>query len=226
MCKLRPSVLSLLLIVGALLSALPSTAQSGSQGTVQVIVQDTSGAVIPGADLTLIKVDTNDTRNAKASKKGDYSFVNLQTGTYSLTVTKEGFQTKIFDKVIVDAGQTDGLTAVLPVGSASETVRVTGETNAVLETTSNQIGQVIDLKQVEDLPLQGRDLTSFSRLVAGYTGTFNGLPSVDSGWTSARWLLRGERRTPAGHRWFRTCRGLVCPGCRRCCFQNLQRGGR
>jgi hypothetical protein len=181
MCKLRPSILALLLILGLVHTTSSANAQSGSQGTVQVIVQDTSGAVIPGADLTLIKLDTNDTRTAKASKKGDYSFVNLQTGTYSLTITKEGFQTKIFDKVIVDAGQTDGLTAVLPVGSASETVRVTGETNAVLETTSNQIGQVIDLKQVEDLPLQGRDLTSFSRLVAGYTGTFNGLPSVDSG---------------------------------------------
>ncbi len=181
MLKLRPTILSMLLVLGVALCRLPALAQSGSQGTVQVTVQDTSGAVIPGADLTLVKLDTNDTRNAKASKKGDYSFVNLQTGTYSLTVTQEGFATKIFDKVVVDAGQTDGLTAVLPVGSTTETVRVTGETNSVLETTSNQIGQVIDLKQVEDLPLQGRDLTSFSRLVAGYTGTFNGLPSIDSG---------------------------------------------
>ncbi len=67
------------------------------------------------------------------------------------------------------------------MGSTSDTVRVSGETTPVLETSSNEIGTVVDMKQIEDLPLNGRDLTAFSTLVAGYNGTYNGLPSTDQG---------------------------------------------
>lgn len=171
-------LLSALLLAFGLSSAI---AQNGALGTIQLTVTDASGAVIPEADVKLVKLDTNDTRTAKTTGHGDFAFANIQTGTYSLTVSHAGFATKIFDQIKVDASETNAVKAILTVGAASETVRVSADTGDVLETTSNQVGQVVDLKQVEDLPLQGRDLTAFSHLVAGYTGTFNGLPSVDSG---------------------------------------------
>ena len=176
------SVVCCSLFVASLVVSLPSLrAQNGSQGSIQLTVQDPSGAVVPDADLTLVKIENNDTRTAKSSRSGQYSFVNLDIGTYRLTITREGFATKIFDRVVVAASQVDGLNAILSLGSASDTVRVSTDTTSVLETTSNSIGTVVDMKQIENLPLQGRDLTSFSRLVAGYTGTFNGLPSPSSG---------------------------------------------
>ena len=81
----------------------------------------------------------------------------------------------------MQASQATDLTAALTVGSTSDTVRVNAESVPVLETSSNAIGTVVDMKQIEDLPLNGRDLTAFSTLVAGYNGTYNGLPSNDQG---------------------------------------------
>jgi len=159
----------------------PAIAQSGSQGTVVVTVDDSTGAIIPGATLTLTAVRTNDTRTAQSEKNGAYSFVNLPIGDYRLTIAKPGYATKIYDDVLVQASQATDLTAALSVGSASDTVRVTAESAPVLETSSNAIGTVVDMKQIEDLPLNGRDITSFSQLVAGYNGTYNGLPSTDQG---------------------------------------------
>lgn len=160
--------------------------QAGSQGTVVVTVQDTSGAAIPDATLTLVALRTNDTRTASSTNSGAYTFVNLAIGNYQLTISKAGYATKVYSSVLVEASQATSLTAVLAVGRTTETVRVNSEASPVLETTSNAIGTVVDMKQIEDLPLNGRDITAFSSLVAGYTGaqgsgTYNGLPGTDQG---------------------------------------------
>ena len=157
------------------------TAQSGSQGIVVVTVNDPSGGLVSAASLTLVSQRTNDTRVASTEQNGTYTFVNLPIGTYSLTVSAQGYAKKIYDSVLVQASQTTSLTATLSVGSTSDTVVVSAESTPVVETNSNEIGTVVDIKQIEDLPLNGRDLTAFSTLVAGYNGTYNGLPSTDQG---------------------------------------------
>lgn len=158
-----------------------ANAQSGSQGTVVVTVNDPSGAVIDGATLTLVALRTNDARTAETARNGAYTFVNLGIGTYKLTISKTGYATKIYGAVLVQASQATSLTATLSVGSTTDTVQVNAESAPLLETSSNAIGTVVDIKQIEDLPLNGRDLTAFSTLVAGYNGTYNGLPSNDQG---------------------------------------------
>jgi hypothetical protein len=161
-------------------------AQAGSQGTVVVTVEDPTGAVVPGATLTLVEHQTNDTYTAKTNDSGDYTFVALPIGIYTLTIGRSGYSTKVYSAVIVQAAQVTDLTAQLAVGSTTQTVQVTAETSPVLQTTSNAIGSVIDMKQIQDLPLQGRDLTALATIVPGYTGqngqgTFNGLPIMDQG---------------------------------------------
>ena len=156
-------------------------AQAGSQGAIVVTITDTSGGVVADATLTLVAQQTNDMRTAKAEHNGTYTFVNLPIGTYSLTVEAGGYARKIYDSILVQASQSTAVAATLAVGSTNDTVRVSGETTPVLETSSNEIGTVVDIKQIEDLPLNGRDLTAFSTLVAGYNGTYNGLPSTDQG---------------------------------------------
>ena len=180
--------LFILAMLGAIL-ALPSfqaLAQSGTEGKVVVTVEDPSGAVVPGATLTLVEHQTNDTYTAKTNGSGDYTFVALPIGVYTLTIGRSGYATKVYSAVIVQVAQVTDLTAQLTVGSTTQTVQVTAETSPVVDTTSNAIGTVIDTKQIQDLPLNGRDITALSTIVPGYSGqngqgTFNGLPIMDQG---------------------------------------------
>jgi len=163
-------------------------AQHGSEGTVTVTVLDPSGSVVQGAQLELRDLSTNDLRKGEPQDKGTHTFVNLSLGKYKLTVTKTGFQTQVFTDVIVEASKTTDISANLKVGSISETVEVTTGAAPLVETTSSAIGTVVDMRQIEDLPISGRDLTQMSQLVPGYTGTladgggtWNGLPSIAQG---------------------------------------------
>lgn len=172
-------------IAGAVLAVLltggVSYAQSGSQGTVIVTVQDPSGDVVQGAQLELVDLSTNDARMAVTQDRGSYTFVNLNIGAYRLTITKSGFSQQTFESVIVHAAQVTSVNASLKIGQASQTVQVSESATPVLETASNAIGTVVDLKQIQDLPVADRDLSSLSHLTAGYSGTYNGLPSIDQG---------------------------------------------
>ncbi len=180
--------LFLLAILGVIL-ALPSSrafAQSGTQGKIVVTVEDSSGAVVPGTTLTLVEHQTNDTFTAQTNNSGDYTFVNLPIGVYTLTIGRSGYATKVYSEVIVQAAQVTDLKAQMTVGSTTQTVQITAATSPVLQTTSNSIGTVVDMKQISDLPLNGRDVTALSTIVPGYSGqngegTFNGLPITDQG---------------------------------------------
>lgn len=165
----------------AVASSSVAFAQAGSNGSLVSTTMDSSGAILPGATLVLREIDTNDTFKAVSDARGTYTFVHLPIGTYQLSVSMPGFATQVFDRVTVQASQTNSLTARLKTGEVNQTIEVTSDQTPVLEASSNEIGLVVDMKQIEDLPLQGRDLTSFSSLVAGYSGTFNGLPSNDQG---------------------------------------------
>jgi len=156
-------------------------AQSGNQGTVVVTIQDDSGAVIPGASLELVEIRSNSIRKAATSDKGSYTFVNLNIGTYRLTVSRTGYQTKIYDAVLVESSSTTTLVANLPVGAVTETVRVTAQETPVLQTSSTEIGTVINTTDIENLPVSGRSIAALTQLTAGYNGTWNGLPEGTQG---------------------------------------------
>jgi hypothetical protein len=162
--------------------------QHGTEGTVTVTVVDPSGSVVQSAHLELRDLATNDVRRGETQDKGTYTFVNLSLGKYKLSVSKTGFQTQVFTDVVVQAAQTTDISAIMKVGAISETVQVSGGAAPLVETTTNAIGTTIDMKQIEDLPIQGRDLGQLSQLIPGYTGgqnneggTWNGLPAIDQG---------------------------------------------
>ena len=173
------SVLALALAV--VFNTSDANAQSGNQGSIVVTAQDASGAVIPGASLELTELTSNSIRKAETGDKGTYTFVNLNIGTYRLSISRTGYQTKIYDSVLVESSSTVTLVASLPVGTVSETVRVTGQENAVLQTSSSEIGTVINTNEIENLPIAGRSIASLTQLVAGFNGTYNGLPTPDQG---------------------------------------------
>jgi hypothetical protein len=185
--RMLGAVLTVLLILA--LGITPSAlAQHGSEGTVTVTVLDPSGSVVSGAQLELRDTATNEVRKGETQDGGTHTFVDLSLGKYKLRVSKTGFQTQIFTDVVAEAARTTDISATLKVGAINETVEVTGGSAPLVETSTNMIGTTIDMHQIEDLPIQGRDLTQLSQLIPGYTGgqtneggTWNGLPAIDQG---------------------------------------------
>ena len=165
-----------------------ASGQMGSVGTVNVLVLDPSGATVQGAKLELRDVATNELRAAETQGVGTATFSDVPLGTYKLTVTKTGFQTAVLSAVVVAGGRVTDAKVQLTVGAATETVVVTGAAAPLLETTSNAIATTIDMKQINDLPLQGRNISTLAFLSPGYSGTpvngggtWNGLPVIAQG---------------------------------------------
>ena len=172
------------LLVGILvlvMAAGTTQAQSGSQGTVVVTVEDASGGVVPGASLELVAVATNDGRKAETPKSGNFTFVNLPIGTYKLTAIKNGYSTGLLESIVVHASQATDVLVSLQVGKSSETVVVDASAAPLLDASSNSIGSVIDLMWIENLPMIGRDLTALAKLTPGYTGDVTGGTGVWNG---------------------------------------------
>ncbi len=174
---------SLVAVLILLALAVPSAwAQAGgASGSVAVTVVDPTGSVVADAELELTDLATNNTRRARTLESGNYRFVNLPLGTYSLSVSRTGFETHVFSNVTVQAAQTTDLKATLTVGAITQTVEVTGEAAPLVATSTNTIGTTVTTRQVEGLPLEGRNVTQLTRLMAGYTGTWNGLPTAAQG---------------------------------------------
>ncbi len=163
-------------------------AQAGSRGTVTVTVLDPSGSVIPSAALELVDTDTGSVRKGATTGVGTYSFVGLPIGTYRLTIVKTGFGTQVHNQVTVQAGQTTDINVTLRVGTGAQKIVVNAAAVPLMQTTSNGISTTINLKQLRDLPLSGRDVSSLAFLTPGYSatpgrssGTWNGLPSIAQG---------------------------------------------
>ena len=170
------------------LTSAPAWGQQGTVGTVSVIVADQSGGIVSGAELQLEDLSTNSIRKAETPASGTYVFAGLPIGTYRLTVSKSGFSTEVRDSVMVHAAQVTDVSVALKVGVATETVEVHESSTPLLDVTSNTIATTIDMKQIEDLPLAGRDLSQLAQLAPGFTrstadggGTWNGLPSIAQG---------------------------------------------
>lgn len=135
-------------------------------GTVLGTVHDPSGANVANAKVTLENVRTNVTLDTVTDSKGDYEFVNIRLGSYRVHVSSPGFQTATTDPfdLAVNARQRVDLT--LQVGQTSENVTVTGAAE-LLETDNSSRGQVINPKQIVDLPLNGRSYADLTLLVPG-----------------------------------------------------------
>ncbi len=129
-------------------------------------VVDQSGAVVQGAQITATNNGTGIAYNTKTQDSGLYEFLQLPVGSYTVTVTKQGFKTFKSNAVSLVVNQVYDLGVKLDVGTASETVEVTA--NAVqVETTDIQEKTVIGAQQIVDLPLNGRNFVQLSQLAPG-----------------------------------------------------------
>lgn len=107
------------------LTAVFLSAQSGFQGTITITVVDQTGAVVPGADLSLQDLSTNEVRKAATQSSGAYSFVGLNIGTYKLTASRAGYASVVYDSVTVHASRVTDLNVTLKVHAASSEIPLT-----------------------------------------------------------------------------------------------------
>ncbi len=166
------------------LCVLPLWGQMGSQGSISVTVLDQTGGTVPDATLTLQDLSTNDVRTAVTPSEGTHTFAGLSLGNYKLTVSKADFKTEVFDLVTVQAARVTDLKVTLMVGAKAEQIVVSESAVPIIQTTSNAISGTIDLKQIEQLALTGRDVSQMAYLVPGSNGTWDGLPLAAPGTTS------------------------------------------
>ena len=158
----RASLLALALVQ---LSAICLSAQVDS-GTVLGTVTDSSGATIGGAEVTLTNEDTNATLATRAASDGSYKFTPVRIGRYQLLVSFQGFQTVLRRQVVVNVGAAVVVDFILKLGSMKETVEVKAGVS-LLQTQDASVGQVIDARSLNSLPLNGRNYTFLAQLAAG-----------------------------------------------------------
>ncbi len=157
-----PGVLLVLLCAAVSVQAQTSTA------TLKGIVADNSGAVAPGAMVTLIQTSTGAKRTFVTDAAGQFTFTFIEPGSYSLEVQSQGFRGYRQDRIRLEVGQMAELNIALQPGAISETVTVTAnQTSLQLDTGSAALGGVIERSQVDALPLNGRNVLQLAQLEPG-----------------------------------------------------------
>src|SRR6058998_2750137 len=136
-----------------LLGVIPAMAQTFGEVTGRVT--DPSGAVIPGASVTLTNVNTNAVRNAVTTEAGNYTFTSIPPGFYRLRTELPGFKAAVSEPFEVQVQQVVRLDMVLQLGQISETVEVAA-TADLLQAETATVGAVVENKIITELPLNGR----------------------------------------------------------------------
>jgi hypothetical protein len=150
--------------------ALPVLAQT--LGTITGEVKDGSGAVVPGATVTVVNRATNATRTTSSNTVGLFDFPALPPGTYTVKTELEGFRTASRD-VELQVQQTARIDFTLELGAISEMATVTG-VSPLVETSNATIGTVIDNKRIVELPLNGRNYLQLVALSPNVSAEFAG----------------------------------------------------
>src|SRR5258707_14022505 len=167
----RQGSLALLLGAFGLLFLFQSSlrAQAGaSTGRIEGTVTDSSGAVVPGAQITAREETTNITATVASEDNGHFIFAYLAPGSYDLSVKKDGFDSTEIQRVEVQVGTTSSVRPRLKVGNISVTVSVNADAPLV-DPTQSALSSVVDKRSIEALPLNGRNFTDFVLLTPGAT---------------------------------------------------------
>ncbi len=188
---------------------LPS-AQAQYGASLQGVVTDPTGAVIPGAKITLTNKETNQTLTTESGAVGNYAFNALPPSRYKLEAELSGFKKKVVDDVPVRPEQANALNLQLEAGDVTETVNVNGSAEAAIDTATAQISGTVNQQQIATLPSFGRDVFQLVQLTPGVFGdasrssgggTFN-LPGNDgpggSGATNGIFQTENRPQASAG----------------------------
>jgi len=134
--------------------------QGTDLGTIRGTVTDSTGAVIPGATVTVTDALTNTVRETRTNSQGNYEMFGLKPGTYRVAITAAGMSKKETTDIVLNGSDTVSVDAVLKVSAAQESVVVTMEAPAI-NTENQTISQTLNNQQVVDLPRDSRSVYTF-----------------------------------------------------------------
>jgi Carboxypeptidase regulatory-like domain/TonB dependent receptor len=163
MTKKRVLLLALLV---SLIVAMTASAQT-TTATLSGVVQDSTGAVIPGVKVSARNTQTGATRETTTDSSGRYSFINLEPGRYELRAERSGFKIALQSNVVVTVGGSVVVDMPLQIGSVNETVEVTQEEQPLIEPTRAELSRVVNERSIESLPIIGRNFVDFAKLSSG-----------------------------------------------------------
>ena len=162
----KSTVFVLVLLLGLLVPA--KLAAQVDMGSISGAIRDQSDAAIPNAKVVLTNEGTNITVATTTGSEGQYTFSPVKVGRYSVSASATGFQTVKQNNVTVDVQQKVELDISLALGQAREVV-VVDAAPPLLQTLDASVGQVVEEKAVNNLPLNGRNFTFLAQLSAGVT---------------------------------------------------------
>jgi outer membrane receptor protein involved in Fe transport len=172
------------LLLCLLVPSLPASPQAAS-GTITGVVTDPTGAVVPGAKISLTQVRQGVTFRYETTSGGLYEAPFLPPGEYTAAAEMQGFKRVVKSDLVLTVGQVMRVDFQLEVGALTQAVEVRGDATQLLKPESSELGQVINFRQVVDLPLNGRDFTDLIALNAGVTtglqGSFSNQFNVNGG---------------------------------------------
>src|SRR5215470_9306298 len=176
-------MLSALFCLSSPRHAAAQTFRGGISGT----VADSTGAVIPLANVQIERDGTGMKLRMETSASGTFPFADLPTGVYTAIVSRPGFQAERITNVEVQVGRTTSLAVALKVGGATETETVSADT-ATIETNQTALNAVVTERAVQEIPLNGRDFKELLQLTPGFNefGSMNG-----NRWTQNNWQIDG-----------------------------------
>jgi len=182
---MKTSMLITLILVSAVVCS-AQTFRGGIQGT----VTDPNGAVVPGADVSITSPDTGLTRTTQTDTEGMYIVSELPIGTYQVTVKKTGFHDVTVKNVKVEVSTTTRADVPLVISGGVAIVDIpSGE--PIVNTAENNLGGSIQAKQLQELPISGRDFTKMLVLVPGSGGDPSGV--ADSPGSFGLFSINGNR---------------------------------
>lgn len=163
------SLFRVVLSASVLCAMLVPSAVAQFRAGIQGVVTDNTGAVVPGASVTLTSKDTNQTQQTTSNDNGVYTFNRLGPGHYSIAAERAGFKKRILQDVLVNAEQMQAVNIALEIGQVSESVTVAAVAPTI-DTQTGNLSDVMTTKEVQSLPTYGRDPFDTLKLAPGVFG--------------------------------------------------------
>jgi hypothetical protein len=161
----------LILWFGCLFLLGSATLRAQTSATVTGVVQDTSGAVVPNASVTITSSDTGVSHTDATNQDGRYNFLDLLPGTYSVKASASGFATSVHNNIVLQVQQAGAVNFTLRPGNVAATIEVNSAAQQ-LDTQDTTVGQVIENRRITTLPLNGRDFLQLISLSANVASGF------------------------------------------------------
>src|SRR6266567_8923496 len=187
----RQSVYSQIFLFAVLCLLITLAFGQETTGGIVGVVKDSSGSTVAGARVAAVNAETDLESQTVSDETGGYQFPLLRAGRYRLTVTAPGFQKLLRTDVIVNTTERVHLDLTLQVGGVNETVTVTGET-PLLQSEKATVGQVVEQRAIESIPLATRN---FTQILGTSAGVLGGIFNADSPGTGSNSVsVNGSRR--------------------------------